>query len=120
MTQNPPPTIIFQSAKLGDLPHIVKELDWAERLLNDGVEPGRVFGVSGGNLVALAFGMALAARRSPDVWGKAGTAIADFRAFLSRAHSWDIRSLKLNPAYGFYTLKPLRRWVRKYCPPHRA
>lgn len=114
MTQNPPPTIIFQSAKLGDLRHIVKELDWAERLLNDGVEPGRVFGVSGGNLVALAFGMALAARRSPDVWGKAGTAIADFRTFLSRAHSWDIRSLKLNPAYGFYTLKPLRRWVSKY------
>ena len=111
MTQNPPSTLIFQSAKLGDLPFIVKELDWAERLLNDNVEPGRIFGVSGGNLVALAFGLALAARKSPAEWGNAGTAIADFRTFLSKAHSWDIRSLKLDPSHGFYTLKPLRKWV---------
>jgi len=67
---NPPPTIIFQSAKLGNLDKIVKELDWAESLLNDGIEPGRIFGVSGGNLTALAFGLALAARKSPDTWGK--------------------------------------------------
>ncbi len=114
MTQNPPATIIFQSAKLGDLPCIVKELDWAERLLNDGIKPGRIFGVSGGNLAALAFGLTLAARQSPNMWGKTSTAISDFRAFLSKAHSWDIRSLKLNPSHGFYTLKPLRKWVSKY------
>ena len=47
---NPPPTLIFQSAKLGNLSWILKELDWAEKLLNEGVAPGRIFGVSGGNL----------------------------------------------------------------------
>lgn len=108
---NPPPTLIFQSAKLGNLPWILKELDWAEKLLDEAVEPGRIFGVSGGNLTALAYGLALAARKSPQTWGKAQTAVSDFRQFLSRAHSRDLRRLKLNPQYGFYTLQPLRRWV---------
>ena len=77
--------------------------------------------MSGGNLTALAFGLALAARKSPDTWGKTSTAIDDFRAFLIKAHGWDIRSLKLNPKYGFYTLKPLRTWISKYLLyPHRA
>ncbi len=107
-------TIIFQSAKLGDLKYILKELDWAENLLIQGEEPGRIFGVSGGNLPALAFGLALAARKSPQIWGKAHNAVADFRAFLSRAHSRDMRALKLNPQYGFYTLKPLKGWISRY------
>lgn len=111
---SPPPTIIFQSAKLGDPRHILKELDWAESLLNCGTEPGRVFGVSGGNLTALAFGLVLAARRDPRTWGKASTAIADFRAFLTHARSRDIRSPRLNPKYGFYSLNPLRKWVANY------
>jgi hypothetical protein len=104
----PPSTIIFQSAKLGDIAWILKELDWAESLLNGESNAGRIFGVSGGNLTALAFGLALAARQSPQIWGRAYNAIADFRAFLGSARSRDIRSLKLNPKYGFYTLKPLR------------
>lgn len=107
----PPPTIIFQSAKLGDPAWIVKELDWAESLLNGEVDAGRIFGVSGGNLAALAFGLALAARRSPQIWGRAHNAIADFRTFLGSAHSRNLRAWKLNPLYGFYSLKPLRRWV---------
>jgi hypothetical protein len=106
-----PTTIIFQSGKLGDLPWIVKELEWSERLLSRGLPAGRIFGVSGGNLAALAFGLALAARKSPQTWGKAQGATAEFRDFLRRARSRDIRALKLNPLYGFYTLKPLRRWV---------
>jgi predicted acylesterase/phospholipase RssA len=114
LTKIPSPSILFQSAKLGDIPHIIKELNWAESLLNDGFEPGRVFGVSGGNLTALSFGLALAARRSPQTWGKTVYAIADFRAFLNKAQSRDIRSVKLNPKYGFYTLRPLRKWVSKY------
>ncbi len=114
MTKTPSPTIIFQSAKLGDLPIILKELDWAESLLQENIEPGRIFGVSGGNLTALAFGLVQASRRSPQTWGKTCSAVTDFRAFLNRAHSRDIRSLKLNPNYGFYTLKPLRRWVSRY------
>jgi hypothetical protein len=106
-----PATIIFQSAKLGDLPWIHKELEWAERLLGEGVAAGRIFGVSGGNLAALAFGLARAAQKSPQIWGKAGSAPADFRSFIARARSRDLRALKLNPTYGFHTLKPLRRWV---------
>jgi hypothetical protein len=106
-----PATIVFQSAKLGDLPWILKELDWAKRLLNEGVAAGRIFGVSGGNLAALAFGLARAAQQSPSIWGKAANAPADFRGYLARAHSHNLRTLKLNPTYGFHTLAPLRRWV---------
>jgi predicted acylesterase/phospholipase RssA len=106
-----PATIIFQSAKLGDLPRILEELGWAERLLNEDVPVGRIFGVSGGSLAALAFGLAHAAKKSPRIWGKARNAPQDFRAYLGRARSRDLRALKLNPAYGFYTLKPLRRWA---------
>ncbi|NMB53248.1 MAG: hypothetical protein GYA15_00985 [Leptolinea sp.] len=104
----PSPTIIFQSAKLGGLAHILDELDWAESLLKEGAEPGRIFGISGGNLTALAFGLALAARRSPQVWGKAGNALADFRALLRGSRGWQIRTLKCNPKYGFHSLNPLR------------
>lgn len=106
-----PATIIFQSAKLGDLPQILKELEWAERLLGENVPAGRIFGVSGGNLAALAFSLARAARNSPNVWGKAGNAPADFRRFLGRARTSSLRALKLNPAHGFHTLDPLRRWA---------
>ncbi len=107
----PPATVIFQSAKLGDLPWIFKELEWAERLLKEGAGEGRIFGVSGGNLAALAFGLARAARKAPGIWGKAGNAPADFQSFLRRARSGQLRALKLNPAYGFFTLQPLRRWA---------
>jgi len=106
-----PTTLIFQSAKLGDLLWVLKELGWAESLLEDGFEPGRIFGVSGGNIPALAYGLALAARKSPQTWGKARNALPEFCDFLVRARSNDLRTLKLNPFYGFYTLQPLRRWV---------
>ncbi len=106
-----PPTIIFQSAKLGDLPWILKELEWAEHLFSEDVATGRIFGVSGGNLTALAFGLARAAQKTPHIWGKARNAPADFRTYLGRVRSRNLRSLKLNPAHGFYTLQPLRRWV---------
>jgi hypothetical protein len=109
-----PSTIIFQSAKLGDPAWIIKELDWAESLLNGGLEVGRIFGVSGGNLTALAFGLALAARKSPQSWGQARNALADFRIFLGNASSRHVRALKLSPLYGFYSLKPLRGWVSRY------
>ncbi len=106
-----PATIVFQSAKLGDLPWILKDLEWAERLLGEGTAAGRIFGVSGGNLAALAFGLARTAQKTPSLWGKALNAPADFRSFLSRARSRDLRALKWNPAYGIHTLTPLRRWV---------
>jgi len=106
-----PSTIIFQSAKLGDIPHILAEFSWAESLQHDGMAVGRVYGVSGGALVALAFGLTLAAQRDSPRWGKAQTALADFSGFLRRARSREIRGLNLNPLYGFYNLSRLRRWV---------
>jgi predicted acylesterase/phospholipase RssA len=106
-----PSSIIFQSAKLGDIPQILCEFEAAERLLCDGAEVGRVYGVSGGALVALAFGLTLAAQRDPTRWSKAEAALGDFGRFLRRARSRHVRALNLNPLYGPFNLNPLRRWV---------
>jgi predicted acylesterase/phospholipase RssA len=105
------PSIIFQPSKLGDIPYILKDLDRALALFNENKPVGRIYGVSGGALTAMAFGLALAARNNPDKWGKAASAITDFRNFLSKAHGWNIRSLNLNPMYGRSNLNPLRRWL---------
>ena len=107
------PSIIFQSAKLGDLPFIVSELDRAQALLDENKPAGRIYGVSGGALVAMAFGLALAAKKDPQKWGKASTAVKDLRDFLSGARGWQIRTLNLNPMYGRSNLDPLRRWLEK-------
>jgi predicted acylesterase/phospholipase RssA len=106
-----PASVVFQAAKLGDVPRILADFEWAERLQASQVSVGRVYGVSGGALAALAFGLVLAARRDPARWEKAGTAGADFTGFLRGAHSREIRALNLNPKAGFYNLRPLRRWV---------
>jgi hypothetical protein len=71
-----PPSVILQSAKLGDIPQILDEFEAAERLQGDGLDVGRVYGVSGGSLVALAFGLTLAAQRAPAQWGKARSALS--------------------------------------------
>ena len=107
------PSIIFQASKLGDLPFIVKELDRAEALPKGGIAVGRIFGVSGGALTATAYALALAAQKDPARWGKASTAISDFRTYLSKARSGQIRSFNLNPWYGRSNLNPLRKWLEK-------
>jgi hypothetical protein len=106
-----PASVVFQSAKLGDVPRILADFEWAERVQSDQASVGRVYGISGGALAALAFGLMLAARRAPARWEKAAAAGADFANFLRRAHSREIRALNLNPEAGFYNLRPLRRWV---------
>jgi hypothetical protein len=105
------PTVIFQSAKLGDIPQILTEFDWAADLLLQETPTGRVVGVSGGALTALAFALSLSARSSPSTWGNARTTLSDFSAFLHKARSRDLRRFNLNPWYGPYNLHPLRRWV---------
>jgi len=104
-------SVIFQSAKLGDLSLIVKELDRAEALLKEERQIGRIYGISGGSLVALAFALALGAKLYPERLGKASTAINDFRKFLAGAHSVNIRCPNLNPLYGRSNLNPLRKWI---------
>ena len=107
------PSIIFQSAKLGDLPFIVRELDRAQALLDENQPVGRIYGISGGALVAMAFGLALAAKKDPQKWGKASTAVKDFRKFLSGSRGWQIRTLNVNIWHGRSNLDPLRRWLEK-------
>ncbi len=104
-------SVVFQSAKLGNIPRILDELAWAKELLDKGLDVGRVYGVSGGALTALAFSLALAAHRDPACWGAARTALSDFGDFLRRARSRDVRSLNLNPLYGVFNLRPLRLWL---------
>jgi predicted acylesterase/phospholipase RssA len=112
-------TILFQSAKLGDVPHILNEFKAAARLLRSNVPIARIYGVSGGALVALAFALALAARRDPARWAAAASALQEWSDFLRQAKSSDIRAFNLNPLYGPFRLDPLRRWaadrLRAYC-----
>jgi predicted acylesterase/phospholipase RssA len=106
------PSIIFQSAKLGDLELIIEELGWAQILLNEGKNPDRVYGISGGVLTALAYSLSLASRRDPQDWGKAANIISIFVDFLRKASTGKIRSVNRNPQWGFYNLDPLRRWLK--------
>jgi len=104
-------SVIFQASKLGDLPCIVRELDRAEKLLEKNEPVGRIYGVSGGALTATAFALAMAAKKDAQKWGKASTAIGDFRNFLSKARGGQIRSFNTNPWYGRSNLNPLRKWL---------
>jgi hypothetical protein len=109
----PPPSVIFQAGKLGHIPQILQEMEWAERLLASGMAVGRVYGVSGGAIPALGFALALAARLSPAQWGPARQALPALTAFLRGARSRHLRRPNLNPLYGPFNLRPLRRWLER-------
>lgn len=104
-------TVIFQSAKLGDIPQILAEFDRATKLYREGARVERIYGISGGALVALAFALNLSARQNPGAWCKASSALAEFSTFLRQAPSRHIRAINLNPLYGIYNLQPLRKWI---------
>jgi hypothetical protein len=105
------PSIIFQSAKLGNCQQILAEFRRAERLLQNTAAVGRIYGVSGGALPALAFSLALSARLEPHRWQPATDALRDFATYLQQSPSRAIRSFNLNPAYGPFNLNPLRQWI---------
>ena len=107
----PPRTLIYQSAKLGDVAWLLAELDVAASHLRDGQPVGRIFGVSGGAFVALAASLAWAARTDPSRWPRGADAVHDFQAFLRTAPSGALRARNGNPWYGPNNLCPLRRWV---------
>jgi len=107
------PSVIFQSGKLGHIPQILDELEWAESLLASGRAFGRVYGLSGGALSALAFALALAARTDPGRWSAAQNAPRDFASFLRTARGRHLRRLNSNPIYGPFNLGPLRRWLER-------
>ena len=106
-------TLIFQSAKLGDIPQILEELQRARTLLDEKAPVERVYGLSGGALTALAYALARSAQIHPRTWSAAGSAIDDFYAFLRHARSKHIRARNLNPWYGVYNLNPLRQWLEQ-------
>jgi predicted acylesterase/phospholipase RssA len=110
---DPLPSIIFQPSKLGNRPALLSEFEWAAQHWRDQTPVGRIYGLSGGALVAVAFGLALAARQDPPRWGRAANALTDLADWLRRAGHWDLHGLNLVPKYGFYHLRPLRRHLAR-------
>ena len=106
------PIIVFQSAKLGDISQILAEFDKAKRLLDAGVKPKRIYGISGGCLGALAFALELM-QKDGSGNPSSGSILADWEGFLQNAHRHNIQHVNLNPWYGLYNLKPLHRWLLK-------
>jgi hypothetical protein len=105
--------LIFQSAKLGNIDHILEEFTLAERLLPNMSGLERIFGVSGGSLVALAFALTASAKFDPARWEKAQAAQIEFREYLSTGKGREIRSFNLNRnlLYGRSNLIPLKKWL---------
>jgi len=110
---------LFQSAKLGEVPYLLDELAEAKKILEMNPTVQRIYGVSGGALAALGFALNLSAYIDPGKWRKAANALDDFQMYLKTAHSRNIRSRNLNPLYGPFCLKPLRKWLagrlKAYC-----
>jgi hypothetical protein len=114
MTQHDPSagtSVIYQAAKLGDVGCLLAEFSLAETARNSGRPPSRIYGVSGGALLALAVGLERASQADPDRWRAASHAVEDFRSFLAAAPSRAIRARNRNPWYGPFNLKPLGAWV---------
>jgi predicted acylesterase/phospholipase RssA len=109
----PPYTVIYQAAKLGDVPHLLRDFEMARRLDAEGVSIGRIYGNSSGALVALAHGLVITARAQPGrLTPQAANALADFEAFFRTAKSRDIRRLNWRGIkYGIYNLDPLKQWL---------
>lgn len=110
-TEVRPVSLIFQAAKLGQRACLLAELAWAKTISR--TEVGRVYGLSGGALPALAFGLAWAAEKNPAQWGRAANALTDFENLVRRARHWDWHGWNALPRYGFYHLRPLRRQLAR-------
>jgi predicted acylesterase/phospholipase RssA len=108
-----PNTIVYQAAKLGDIPYLLKDFELAQRLDVQNTPIGRIFGNSSGTLVAVAHSIAISARVHPDLFTpQAANALADFAEFFRNARSHHLRRLHWRGLlYGFYNLDPLKRWL---------
>ena len=108
-----PHSIIYQAAKLGDVPHLLRDFEMARQLDAEGLPIGRLYGNSSGALVALAHGIVRSARAQPDRFRpQAENALVDFETFFRAAKSRAIRRLNWRGLwYGVYHLDPLRRWL---------
>jgi len=113
--------LIFQSAKLGNINHILDEFIQAEKLLPNVSGQERIFGISGGSLTALAFALIVSAKIDPTRWGSAQVALGEFRYYLKNSTNREIRRFNLNRnlLYGRSNLNPLKKWlgqrIKSYC-----
>ena len=108
-----PYSVIYQSAKLGDVPYLLKDFEMARQLDAERVPIGRLYGNSSGALAALAHGLVVTARARPDRFSpQAQNALTDFESFFRTAKSRDIRRINWRGIqYGIYNLDPLKRWL---------
>jgi len=118
MRPDPPESLIFQSAKLGDIPFILTELGSARRSLEQiqsgaASPPGRIYGLSGGALTAAAFALALSEdgdRPAPPKENCQGF-VTDLENFLRRTRPR--HALNPDPRYGVFNLNLLRAWFAR-------
>lgn len=106
-------SVIYQSAKLGDISYLLKDFELARRLDGDGTPVGRLYGNSSGALAALAHGIVVTARARPHRFSpQAATALDDFESFFRTTSSRNIRRINWRGIlYGVYNLDPLKRWL---------
>lgn len=106
-------SIIYQAAKLGDIPQVLSDFALAHEVIAEKIPIGRVYGTSGGALAALTHCLVISVEQVPGHFApQTANALEDFAGFLRRAKSWHIRRLNWwGMRYGFYNLKPLRRWL---------
>jgi predicted acylesterase/phospholipase RssA len=109
-----PASVIFQAGKLGHIPQVLEEFDWARTLAQGGRSIDRVYGVSGGALTAAAFALQQSAALDPRRFGGAASALDQVASFLRRARSRELRSINLNPTYGPFNLHPLRKRIARW------
>lgn len=105
------PSILFQAGKLGDVPQLAAELRLAKGLLQSNQPVGRIYGISGGSLTAAAFALELSARMDPEKWSWAAGILEVLSGYLTGSPGWKKRRFNLNPKFGLYNLKPMRRWL---------
>jgi hypothetical protein len=105
------PSLIFQSAKLGDREKILAEISTAQQLIAKDTPVRRVYGLSGGVLTALAFCLVKSAKIAPEQFSGAAHALDEMADFLTKAHSGDIHRMKVDPSFGVFSLQPLRSWL---------
>lgn len=111
-----PTSIIYHAGKTTDFTTQLTDLDLARRLLDSGRAAGRIYGGSGGALVAVAHAVAVSAGRDPDRWAAPATDSLDrLHEFISHATPRSVRRVNIrSPRYGLFTPAPLRRWLTRW------
>ena len=111
-------SIIFQSAKLGDIPQILVEIDWANNIFSQNISVERIYGVSGGCIAAVGYALQTASMKAPETWGRFSNALLEIKTFLQASKKRELKRININPRFGFYNLNPLRKWLENFLETH--